>query len=83
MVACPTCGATVEWAPAARWRPFCSERCKMIDLGAWASEAYRVQVAEAPLPVFALGGLTRGDLDVAIAHGAHGIALRRAAWPEV
>ena len=49
-VACPTCGATVEWTPAARWRPFCSERCKMIDLGAWASEAYRVQVAEAPEP---------------------------------
>jgi 8-oxo-dGTP diphosphatase len=32
------------------------------------------------LPVFALGGLTAGDLDRAIAHGAHGIALRRAAW---
>jgi 8-oxo-dGTP diphosphatase len=36
--------------------------------------------AEAPLPVFALGGLTRGDLDAAIAHGAHGVALRRGAW---
>jgi 8-oxo-dGTP diphosphatase len=33
-----------------------------------------------PLPVYALGGLERGDLDTAIAHGAHGIALRRAAW---
>ena len=32
------------------------------------------------LPVYALGGLTRGDLDTAIMHGAHGIALRRAAW---
>jgi thiamine monophosphate synthase len=30
--------------------------------------------------VFALGGLAPGDLDTAIAHGAHGIALRRAAW---
>jgi endogenous inhibitor of DNA gyrase (YacG/DUF329 family) len=40
----------VEWIPAARWRPFCSERCKIIDLGAWASEAYRVAVAEAPEP---------------------------------
>jgi len=29
-----------------RWRPFCSERCKLIDLGAWASEAYRVPVQE-------------------------------------
>jgi len=27
----------VEWAPTSRWRPFCSERCKLIDLGAWAS----------------------------------------------
>jgi endogenous inhibitor of DNA gyrase (YacG/DUF329 family) len=31
-------------------RPFCSERCRMIDLGAWASEAYRVPVAEVPDP---------------------------------
>jgi endogenous inhibitor of DNA gyrase (YacG/DUF329 family) len=29
------------------WRPFCSERCKLIDLGAWATEQYRVAVAEA------------------------------------
>ena len=29
----------VEWTPASRWRPFCSERCKMIDLGAWATRA--------------------------------------------
>jgi endogenous inhibitor of DNA gyrase (YacG/DUF329 family) len=36
-VSCPTCGRTVEWTPASRWRPFCSERCKLIDLGAWAS----------------------------------------------
>ena len=34
-----------------------------------------------PLPVYALGGLDHPDLDTAIAHGAHGIALRRAAWP--
>jgi 8-oxo-dGTP diphosphatase len=33
-----------------------------------------------PLPVYALGGLEAGDLDTAIAHGAHGVALRRAAW---
>jgi 8-oxo-dGTP diphosphatase len=33
------------------------------------------------LPVYALGGLDHPDLDAAIAHGAHGIALRRAAWP--
>jgi uncharacterized protein len=48
VVACPLCGTAVEWTPAARFRPFCSERCKMTDLGAWASESYRVPVAEAP-----------------------------------
>ena len=39
------------FAPANRWRPFCGERCANIDLGAWASEAYRV---EAPTPGDAL-----------------------------
>jgi uncharacterized protein len=43
-VACPQCGAKVAWAPTSRWRPFCTERCKLIDLGAWASEKYRVAV---------------------------------------
>jgi len=41
-VPCPRCGAQAPFAPANPWRPFCSERCKMIDLGAWASESYRV-----------------------------------------
>jgi len=45
-VACPNCGATVQWTPQSRYRPFCSERCRLIDLGAWASESYRVPVAE-------------------------------------
>ncbi len=45
-VACPQCGAVVEWTPASKWRPFCSERCKLIDLGAWATESYRVPVAQ-------------------------------------
>lgn len=41
-VKCPTCGRPVEWTPEQRWRPFCSERCKLIDLGAWADEAHRI-----------------------------------------
>jgi uncharacterized protein len=45
-VRCPQCGTAVEWTPESRYRPFCSQRCKMIDLGAWAAEAYRVPVAE-------------------------------------
>jgi 8-oxo-dGTP diphosphatase len=43
-------------------------------------DAFATMAGTAALPVFALGGLDRGDLDTAIAHGAHGIALRRAAW---
>ena len=42
MVACPTCGKPVRFAPDNEWRPFCSERCKLVDLGGWASEAYRI-----------------------------------------
>jgi len=42
MVPCPRCGALAPFAPANPWRPFCSERCKVIDLGAWASESYLV-----------------------------------------
>ncbi|WP_153115784.1 DNA gyrase inhibitor YacG [Rhodocyclus tenuis] len=43
-VRCPQCGGESLWSPDNRWRPFCSERCRLIDLGAWASEAYRVPV---------------------------------------
>jgi len=48
VVPCPNCGKSLEWTAANVWRPFCSERCKLIDLGAWASERYRVPVAERP-----------------------------------
>ncbi|MFS8977292.1 DNA gyrase inhibitor YacG [Cupriavidus necator] len=40
VVKCPTCGTNVPWVPDNKFRPFCSERCKQIDLGAWASEKY-------------------------------------------
>jgi uncharacterized protein len=33
--ACPTCKRPIEWTADFPWRPFCSERCKMVDLGAW------------------------------------------------
>ncbi|PHV10349.1 DNA gyrase inhibitor YacG [Chitinimonas sp. BJB300] len=39
---CPTCGGLVLWSIENQWRPFCTERCKQCDLGAWASEQYRV-----------------------------------------
>ncbi len=41
-VRCPQCGGDALWSPENPWRPFCSERCKLIDLGCWASESYRV-----------------------------------------
>ena len=41
-VRCPQCGGEALWTPENKWRPFCSERCKQIDLGAWASESYRI-----------------------------------------
>jgi uncharacterized protein len=47
-VPCPQCGAPVAWTPESRWRPFCSERCKLIDLGAWASDSYRAPVDALP-----------------------------------
>jgi endogenous inhibitor of DNA gyrase (YacG/DUF329 family) len=46
LVSCPQCGKPAVWDRANRYRPFCSERCRLIDLGAWASENYRIPVAE-------------------------------------
>lgn len=45
-VSCPRCGAQVPWTPESPHRPFCSERCRTIDLGAWATERYRVAAVE-------------------------------------
>lgn len=45
-VRCPQCGEDALWAPENPWRPFCSERCKQIDLGCWASDSYRIPVQE-------------------------------------
>ena len=50
VVKCPACGKDVPWLPESRWRPFCSERCRNIDLGAWATEEYRVPDATRPEP---------------------------------
>lgn len=48
VVSCPICGTAVKWDAGNRWRPFCSERCKLIDLGQWATEKYRVPVVPGP-----------------------------------
>ena len=44
---CPTCGKSVAWSRENRWRPFCTERCKLIDLGEWLSESHRIPGDEA------------------------------------
>ena len=50
-VRCPQCGGESLWSADNKFRPFCSERCKLIDLGAWASESYRVPVEESVDPL--------------------------------
>lgn len=41
-IKCPKCKKEVDWE-GNEWRPFCSERCKMVDLGAWVSESYSIE----------------------------------------
>jgi endogenous inhibitor of DNA gyrase (YacG/DUF329 family) len=39
---CPTCERVIEWSEEFPFRPFCSERCRLIDLGAWLAEEHRI-----------------------------------------
>jgi len=41
-LSCPTCGRRVEWTEAYPYRPFCSERCRLIDLGDWLTEKHAI-----------------------------------------
>ncbi len=41
-VSCPNCGKDVMWDELSPWRPFCSKRCQLIDLGEWAAEEKRI-----------------------------------------
>lgn len=41
-MACPACGKPTEYAESNPSRPFCSPRCRLTDLGGWASESYRI-----------------------------------------
>lgn len=50
LVNCPQCGKSSVFSAANPYRPFCSQRCKLIDLGAWANESYRVPGVEKPDP---------------------------------
>jgi uncharacterized protein len=61
-VTCPNCGTPVTWSPQSRWRPFCSERCRLIDLGAWFEEEHAIpgEDADADAPG-SPSGLLRPD----------------------
>ena len=48
LVTCPTCGGDSVYAPSNPFRPFCCERCKNIDLGAWANEDFRMPTTSLP-----------------------------------
>lgn len=45
-VGCPVCGKTVVWSEKSPYRPFCSKRCQLIDLGEWANEEKRIPLEE-------------------------------------
>lgn len=47
-VNCPQCGLPAVYSPENRFRPFCSERCRLIDLGQWATESYRLPADDLP-----------------------------------
>jgi len=49
-ISCPHCGKKGTWTSENKYRPFCSERCKLIDLGDWAEEKYRVPGNPVDLP---------------------------------
>ena len=44
---CPHCGGPASARGENAWRPFCSERCRLIDLGAWLDEGHRIPLEEA------------------------------------
>ncbi|MCK9510494.1 MAG: DNA gyrase inhibitor YacG [Pigmentiphaga sp.] len=50
IVKCPTCRRDVPWRDDSLYKPFCSERCKQIDLGAWAAERFVIPGEPAHLP---------------------------------
>jgi endogenous inhibitor of DNA gyrase (YacG/DUF329 family) len=61
-VKCPTCGKLVAWVDTEKFRPFCSERCKLIDLGEWASGAYAIP-GEPDIQPEESGAAHPGDLE--------------------
>lgn len=48
LVTCPGCGGDSVYAASNSYRPFCSARCKNVDLGAWANEDFRMPAKISP-----------------------------------
>jgi uncharacterized protein len=48
-VRCPTCKREIAWSDEFPHRPFCSDRCRLIDLGAWLSEKHAIPDTDAAL----------------------------------
>lgn len=46
LVKCPSCKSSVRWESTSEFRPFCSKRCQLIDLGQWANEENRVPASK-------------------------------------
>ncbi|HAY17125.1 MAG TPA: DNA gyrase inhibitor YacG [Halomonas sp.] len=65
-VACPQCSKPVVWSPESAYRPFCSKRCQLLDLGAWAEESHRISGESA---------MDEADLDALLAQADRDASL--------
>jgi endogenous inhibitor of DNA gyrase (YacG/DUF329 family) len=57
---CPTCKRPIEWSQAFPFRPFCSDRCRLVDLNGWLSERHAIAGEDAQIDV--LPEQSRGDV---------------------
>lgn len=49
LIKCPQCDDTFDIERASNNKPFCGERCKLIDLGAWADDSYSIATEDSPM----------------------------------
>ncbi|MDH5434109.1 MAG: DNA gyrase inhibitor YacG [Gammaproteobacteria bacterium] len=50
IISCPSCKKSLRWKDAGEFKPFCSKRCQLIDLGEWASEGHAIPGEKVILP---------------------------------
>ena len=63
-IACPTCEIETEWSTDNKYRPFCSERCRLIDLGEWFNEERKISDKMEVAPLNHLAILSEADLQL-------------------